>query len=105
MKRTHRPIDFRRVAEEAARSAPAILAHWLPGGKRVGREFCALNPRRTDSRPGSFKINLATGAWADFASGDKGGDLVSLAAYLYGLDQRDAAIRVAEMCGVDPFER
>ena len=33
----------------------------------------------------------------------RGGDLVSLAAYVTGLSQRDAAIRLAESLGVDPF--
>ena len=45
----------------------------------------ARNPTRPDRRPGSFKINLTTGRWADFATGDRGGDPVSLAAYLFGL--------------------
>ena len=45
-----------------------------------GHEYVARNPTRADRRPGSFKINLRTGRWADFATGDKGGDPVSLAA-------------------------
>ena len=51
----------------------------------------ALNPLRDDSRPGSFKVNLCTGRWADFATGDKGGDAISLLAYLRGLSQGEAA--------------
>ena len=43
-----------------------------------------MNPTRPDRRAGSFKVNLRTGRWADFATGDKGGDAVSLAAYLSG---------------------
>jgi len=57
----------------------------------------ALNPRRHDRSPGSFKVNLRTGRWADFATGDKGGDPVSLAAYLFNLSQADAARRLAAM--------
>ena len=40
---------------------------------------------RSDRRPGSFSVNTRTGRWADFATGDRGGDVVSLAAYLHGL--------------------
>jgi len=34
------------------------------------------------------------GAWADFATGDKGGDIVSLLAYLQGVSQSEAARRL-----------
>ncbi len=53
---------------------------------------------------GSFKVNLKNGRWGDFSNGDGGGDLISLAAYLFGLKQSEAALKVAEMMGVDPFE-
>ena len=45
-------------------------------------------------------MNLRTGRWADFATGDRGGDPVSLAAYLHGLGQYKAARKLAEMLGV-----
>jgi hypothetical protein len=38
-------------------------------------------------RPGSFKVNLRSGRWADFANDQKGGDAISLAAHLYGLSR------------------
>jgi hypothetical protein len=55
------------------------------------------NPRRNDRRPGSFSVNVRTGRWADFASGDKGGDVVSLAAFIFNLEQGEAARRLAKM--------
>jgi hypothetical protein len=61
-------------------------------------------PRRADHRKGSFKINLTTGRWSDFATGDAGGDLVSLAAYLFGLKQGEAAINIAQALGIDRYE-
>ncbi|MGD9511244.1 MAG: hypothetical protein AB7O95_26515 [Geminicoccaceae bacterium] len=79
---------------------PALLDRWLPEGRWQGREYVVRNPRRQDRRPGSFKINLATGRWSDFATGDKGGDPISLAAYLFGLTQPEAARRLAEMLRV-----
>ena len=44
-------------------------------------------------------MNLITGKWSDFATGDRGGDVVSLAAFLFNLSQGDAARRLAEMLG------
>jgi hypothetical protein len=87
--------DFDRVNRAALAHLPVLLARWLPDGHRYGREWCPLNPTRSDHRPGSFKVNLASGRWADFASGDKGGDPISLAAYLFGLSQSEAARRLA----------
>jgi hypothetical protein len=101
---THRKIAFQRIADAARANCAAIVRQWLPGGKRYGAEWCALNPRRNDRRIGSFRINLRTGAWGDFATDDRGGDLVSLAAYLYGLNQAEAALRVAQMLGVNPYD-
>ena len=72
----------------------------MPGGKVQGREWTGRNPRRGDRNPGSFKVNLVTGRWADFASGDKGGDVTSLAAFLHDLSQSEAARRLAEMLGL-----
>lgn len=96
----HSMIDFAAVNRAALPVLPSLLLRWLPGGKVVGSEYVALNPRRSDRKPGSFKVNLRTGKWADFAIGEKGGDVVSLAAYLAGVGQAVAARRLAEMLGV-----
>lgn len=93
-------IDFATVNSAAMRALPDLLRRWLPGGKLERREYIARNPRRADRHPGSFKVNLRTGRWADFATGDRGGDPVSLAAYLHGLSQHNAARKLAEMLGV-----
>ncbi len=97
-------INFRRVAETAAASSQTILSRWLPDGRKEVGEWVARNPKRADHRPGSFKVNLSSGRWGDFATGDKGGDLISLAAWLFDLRQDEAARRVAEMLGVSPYD-
>lgn len=97
-------IDFDRVNAAALSSSDAVVRGLLPDGRREGHEWVARNPLRPDRKPGSFKINLQTGKWGDFATGDRGGDLVSLAAYVAGLPQREAAIRLADSLGVDPFD-
>jgi hypothetical protein len=99
-----RRIAFRRIAAAALGRADDIVSRWLPAGRREGHEWTAVNPTRGDRRRGSFRINLKTGAWADFASADKGGDLISLGAYLHGISQGESAVRIAAMLGVDAHE-
>jgi hypothetical protein len=94
-------IDFQSINQAALPALPAILARLLPGGKIMGGEYVPLNPTRADHRPGSFKINVRTGQWADFACGDKGGDIISLVAYLEGTTQAEAARMLARMLGLD----
>ena len=96
-------IDFGRVNGAALARAVAVVRGLLPEGRMEGHEYVARNPLRPDRRLGSFKVNISTGRWADFATGDGGGDLVSLAAFVSGLPQRDAAIRLAESMGVSPW--
>ncbi len=96
-------IDFERVNLRALANATAVVRGLLPEGRLEGHEYVARNPLRPDRRLGSFKVNVSTGRWADFATGDGGGDLVSLAAFVSGLPQREAAIRLAESMGVSPW--
>ena len=95
-----RALNFSEINAAALPALPTLCARWMPGGKRIGREYVTLNPTRADRRPGSFKVNLYTGRWADFATGDKGGDPISLAAYLAGCSQVEAARRLAAMLGL-----
>jgi hypothetical protein len=97
-----RYISFAHINIAALAHSSALAERWLPGGRREGSEWVSLNPLRHDSRLGSFKVNLRTGKWCDFATDARGGDLTSLAAYLFNLSQFDAAMRVAEMLRVDP---
>ena len=97
-------VDFAAVNRAALARFPDLLARWLPEGKRRGAEWVARNPLRADHRPGSFSVNMHTGMWADFATGDRGGDPISLAAYLSGSSQLEAALNLAECLGV-PHER
>ena len=92
-------IDFTSVACAALHHSERLVPQWLPDGQQCGNEWIARNPKRNDRRLGSFKINLKSGRWADFATGDAGGDLISLYAYLHGLGQTKAAIRVAREIG------
>ncbi len=97
---TGKRIDFAAVNAAALRVLPLLLARWAPGGVVRGSEYTVRNPTRADRRAGSFRVNTRTGKWADFATGDAGGDVVSLAAYLSGTGQTDAARALADMLGV-----
>ena len=98
-------IDFARINEAARLALPALVRRWLPNGRQRGNEYLAVNPTRADRHPGSFSINLRTGRWSDFATGDRGGDPVSLAAYVFNLSQVEAARRLAGMLGIPECSR
>jgi hypothetical protein len=92
-------VDFAHISALALRQSDALVMAWLPDGRREGDEWVAINPTRPDGSKGSFKVNLKTGEWADFADGSKGGDLISLRAYLDGSSQADAARKIAAELG------
>lgn len=69
-----------------------LVPQWLPSGKPNGHEWVALNPTRPDRSLGSFSVNLRTGQWAEMNPqyADKGTNLVSLYAYINGMEFEDA---------------
>ena len=96
--------NFETVARAALAQAQTLVPAWLPEGKQHGSEYVTRNPTRQDATAGSFSINLESGAWSDFAEGGnaKGGDLISLYAYLHGLPQGKACAALARDLGVAP---
>lgn len=97
-------IDFDKINANAANAIPGLVSHWLPGGVRKGKEWVSTNPNRaSDERPGSFSVNIHNGKWADFAADEKGGDIISLCAYLFhNGDQGAAARQVAKEINMLP---
>ena len=100
-----RKIAFRRIAEASLSAADTLVPRWLPEGRREGAEWIAKNPRRIDKRRGSFKVNLRTGRWSDFAVEESGGDLIPLASYLFHLKQGQAAVKIADALGINAYEQ
>ncbi len=94
-------VNIKQVAQSALQSSESVLSHWLPDGKRQGVEWQAINPKRADAHTGSFSVNINTGRWSDFATGDKGGDLISLVAWLDDCSQTKAAKSLALFLGID----
>jgi putative DNA primase/helicase len=95
-------VDFRNVSSAALDALDLIIPKLLPGGYRSGDEWICRNPTRADGRPGSFKVNMRSGVWSDFATGDKGGDAIDLMVYLEGKTKLDAARELSTMLNVKP---
>lgn len=85
-------LDFEGVARAALSACPDLLRRWFPAGTLRGREFVVGNLR--GDRGDSLSINIDTGRWADFAAGERGGDLVALYAAMHRLSQGEAARRL-----------
>ena len=86
------------IFERAKPIALGLVRTWLPGGYIEGGQWVVKNPTRNDTKAGSFKINLETGKWNDYADPDGayGHDAVSLYGYLSGLRNYDAAREILE---------
>lgn len=69
----------------------STILRLLPIGRREFSDWVTLNPTRNDNNLGSFRVNLTSGKWIDHATGDKGGDIISLVAYINGISQYEAA--------------
>lgn len=94
-------VSFEKINKTALNNSLAILQRWLPDGQIIGHEYKALNPTRQDNKNGSFSINITNGKWADFATGDKGGNMISLTAYLFKIKPLEAAKRLSYMLGIE----
>jgi len=92
-------LDFACLSQKALCYSLPLLRRILPGGRLEGSEYVALNPRRHDTGLGSFRMNIRTGRWSDFAVGDKGGDLISLWAYVRNIRQIEAARDLQSILG------
>lgn len=99
MKRSE--LDFKAIAARALDSIEAVCAHWLPGGKKAGPEWEIGDRHGTPGK--SLKVHLTgskAGQWADFAAGDKGGDLIALVAYVDDCPMAEAARKLADFLGM-----
>lgn len=83
------PIDFASLAAALLDRADQVVADWLPGGAVCGQEYVCGS--LSGGKGESCSVNLRSGAWADFASDDRGGDLISLYAAVSGLNNGQAA--------------
>lgn len=94
-------IDFEALAQELQSDIRRLLSRWLPGGKIVGTEYCCANLRGGAGK--SLKVSLIGKGWKDFATGDVGGDLISLYAKIEGIKNGPAARILLEELGRTPI--
>ncbi|MDP3404011.1 MAG: hypothetical protein Q8S03_04915 [Brevundimonas sp.] len=52
----------------------------------------------------SLSVNLKNGRWINHATGAQGDSLIKLAAFVWRIDRWQAALRLAERLGVDPYK-
>ncbi|WP_235034905.1 hypothetical protein [Roseomonas sp. 18066] len=103
-----RPAAMRRAQVDFAAINQAALARWqdvlgrlLPGGRAHGNEWIVGSLRGEAGY--SLKVRLRgsrMGVWCDFATGESGGDPVSLAAAVAGVSQSEGARQLARMLGM-----
>lgn len=86
-------IDFKELSAKLLRDSHSFVRGLFPSGTLAGREWKVGN--LSGDRGGSLSINLDTGVWKDFATGEKGSDLISLYAGAKGLKQIEAAQEIS----------
>jgi len=88
IKRSLNPMDF---YHHELPNAPFKKHGWNDGG---------LCPFHSDNKPGSFRVNLTTGAYKCFSCGMAGGDIVAFVMALYGLEFVEALAKLADDWGL-----
>lgn len=97
-------IPWEAINRAALAQYPQLLHDWLPAGRVKGHEFLVGDVRGSPGK--SFKVNIHTGAWADFAGIERGGDPVSLAAAIFhNGSQGKAAQDLSKQLGIDSDRR
>lgn len=82
-------INFQELSRSLLSQCPGILYSWLPGGRVIGNEFECGD--LSGAKGKSLRVNLTTGVFCDFATDEKGADLIDLYAAIKGLKLGDAA--------------
>lgn len=87
-------VDFKQINNNLRPFYASILAEICPGGKLIGKEYTAGD---IYGGPGqSFRFNIETGMWADFAKNEKGSDIISLFAKTKGINNAEAVGALSE---------
>jgi putative DNA primase/helicase len=91
--------DFRRIKESYRWNPLSALKQLIPNGRIEGNDYVVANPRRNDRKAGSFRIDIVAGRFNDFATGDRGGDIIDLAAFVYNCNAAAAADKLGRLSG------
>lgn len=93
-------IDFKTLNSTILPQIEPLLARLFPAGVKVGREFAIGNVCGDAGQ--SLRVCLSgakAGVWCDFATGEKGGDIISLWAAHRSSSQVEAARELVNMLG------
>jgi len=91
-------INFELLASELNNYITSFVPRWISGGEQKGNEYHAASIY--GGKGDSFRINLSTGKWSDFANDDhKGHNLIQLYAAINNVKPSFAAATLAEMIG------
>lgn len=94
-------LQFSEVNAAALRLFPGLLYQWFPGGIMHGDEYDVRNPARDDRTRGSFRINIVSGLWSDFATDLRGRSPISLYAQFFcDGSHPEAAKQIARQIGM-----
>lgn len=90
---------YRLAAQRLLERSESFVRGLFPKGVKRGREVRVGS--LAGERGSSLSIDLDTGQWQDFASGQRGGDLLALAASVWGCSQGEALQRLAPELGIE----
>ncbi len=90
-------VNFQEIKRKYSENPLPILRQLVGEGKIEGNDYVALNPRRNDKHRGSFRIDIATGRFYDFATEDRGGSVIDLAMFVYNCGIVEAAQRLESL--------
>lgn len=94
------PIRFSELAQALLAQVATLLPQWLPDGAlQGGKEYVCGSLQ--GGKGTSCSVNIKSGQWGDFATGEQGGDLLSLYAAIEGLTMGKAALQVARQYGLE----
>lgn len=91
---------FAEIADALLARAPDVVRHLIPRGRQNGHEYVTGNLQ--GDRGASLSINTKTGVFKDFASGEGGGDLISLWAAVRGIQNGEAKAEAESWLGIAP---
>lgn len=89
---------FQTIKESLKGQYGGVIAAILPGGKQQGNYYVCGSLAGGAGQ--SCKTNLHTGSGADFATGERWGDIISLAAQAWNKTPLDAAFSLAKQYGI-----
>jgi len=89
--------NFQEIKRKYRGNPLPILRELVGQGRVEGSDYVALNPRRKDVKLGSFRIDISTGRFHDFATGDSGGSVIDLVMFVYNCGIVDAARRLEDL--------